>query len=192
MRNIIGKKVHIGTNAKIGYGVVIEDGVSIGEGVRIGNHVTIEAGCQLSDNVGIGHHSLIKRRTRIGDHTRIDCLVSIAGKVLIGRKVQIYQLSNIANGTTIEDHVFIGPGVIFANTRRISHGRSYPAKKRAPVIRWGSRIGSGSRILPEVEIGEECMIGMGSVVTKSTKPRWVYYGNPARAIKPVPEEELLK
>ncbi len=190
MKYVIGKNVIIGANVKIGHGAIIADDVILGDQVNIGNYTIIDDGCIIGNDTNIGDHTKIKRRTEIGSNTSIDCMVSIAGKVRIGNKVQIHQLCNIANGSLIENRVFIGPGVIFANTRRISYGRGYPAKREAPVVRWGVRIGSQSMILPEVELGTECLIGAGSVVTKSTKPKWIYYGNPAQAIKPVPENEL--
>ena len=105
--------------------------------------------------------------------------------------MKIFQFSNIAYQTRIEDRAYIGPGVILANTRRISHGRSFKPLMKAPVVKFGVRIGIGARILPEVVLGEQCLIGAGAVVTKDTDPFGIYIGNPARKVGIIPEEERL-
>ena len=55
----------------------------------------------------------------------------------------------------------------------------------AVTIGQGAWVCAQSLILPGVEIGADCLIGAGSVVTKSTESGWLYAGNPARRIKPI-------
>jgi acetyltransferase-like isoleucine patch superfamily enzyme len=117
----------------------------------------------------------------------------LRGGITVGRNVTIYAYSNIAHGTIIEDHVYIGPGVITTNTKRVWHRRpKMPMHPRKPVtIKYGARIGAGVIILPGVVIGEQSFIGAGSVVTKDTKPFHMYWGNPARDKGRIPDEEIL-
>lgn len=117
----------------------------------------------------------------------------LRGDVTVGMNVVIYQYANVGYGTVIEDHVYIGPGVIITNIKRIWHKRKHmPLPPRQPVtIRRGARIGAGAIILPGVIIGEQSFIGAGAVVTKSTTPFHVYVGNPARDIGRIPKEEEL-
>jgi len=78
-----------------------------------------------------------------------------------------------------------------ANTPRIVHGRNYPLEIKKYTIRRAVRIGINVSVLPGVEIGENAMIGVGSVITKDIPPRQLWLGNPARYFKDVPEDEIL-
>ena len=62
---------------------------------------------------------------------------------------------------------------------------------KGPTIRRGARVGGGAIVLPGIEIGEEAFVGAGAVVTKNVPPKTIVYGNPARPVRDVPEEELL-
>jgi acetyltransferase-like isoleucine patch superfamily enzyme len=63
---------------------------------------------------------------------------------------------------------------------------------KGPTIRRGARIGGGVVLCPGVEIGEEAFVGAGAVVVRDVPPRAVVVGNPARQIRDVPDEELLR
>jgi acetyltransferase-like isoleucine patch superfamily enzyme len=95
-------------------------------------------------------------------------------------------------GITIEDKVLIGPGVHFyTNNHEFSdtslpiYDQSYPTPtlKDSIVLRTGCWVGAGAIILPGVEVGENSVIGAGTVVTKSVPAKVVYAGNPGRVIK---------
>jgi acetyltransferase-like isoleucine patch superfamily enzyme len=62
---------------------------------------------------------------------------------------------------------------------------------KGPTIRRGARVGGGAILCPGVEIGEEAFVGAGAVVTRDVPPRTVVVGSPARAIRDVPDDELL-
>jgi UDP-2-acetamido-3-amino-2,3-dideoxy-glucuronate N-acetyltransferase len=62
---------------------------------------------------------------------------------------------------------------------------------KGPTIRRGARIGGGAILCPGIEVGEEAFVGAGAVVTKDVAPRAVVVGSPARAIRDVPDDELL-
>jgi len=136
----------------------------------------------------IGPNVIIPRSSKVRE------FVMIRGHSKIGQGVDIYQFANIARGTIIEDDVYFGARATTTNTRHIRHGRKHmkTGVMQDPVlIKRGARIATGALILPGVIIGEECLIGAGSVVTKSTKPYSIYYGNPARYIGPVSKDEWL-
>ncbi len=97
-------------------------------------------------------------------------------------------------GIIIEDNVLLGSGVhIYTNNHEFSNPnvpiieQGYPptTEKNIVVIRTGSWIGAGAIVLPGVEIGQNSIIGAGSVVTKSVPPRVVFAGNPAKIIKKI-------
>jgi len=159
---------------------------------RIEETAVIEDGVILGKDCYIGHFTFIRPRVIIGDHTEIRAHVVIAADATIGSYTNINQLTNICRDTIIEDYVFIGPGVIMTNTKKIAFRRDYDDISQAPYIEYGARIGGGVTICPNVRIGRNSLIGAGSVVTKDTEPGYLYIGNPARKIRRVQIGEMLK
>ncbi|MEK9780999.1 MAG: acyltransferase, partial [Gammaproteobacteria bacterium] len=88
----------------------------------------------------------------------------------------------IWDGLRIEDDVFIGPNVTFTNDK-FPRSKSKINNFKKTIIKKGSSIGGGSTILPGLIIGENAMIGAGSVVTKNVADNSLVYGNPAKHIK---------
>ncbi len=116
----------------------------------------------------------------IGEDCKIHAPVWIGRDVKIGNRVKIQAFCFIPDGITIEDDVFIGPGVKFANDK---YPPSYGKYWGKIIVHKGAVIGIGAIILPGIEIGEEAMIGAGSVLTKSVPAGEVWCGNPAKKIK---------
>src|SRR4030042_7062227 len=134
-------------------------GIEIGEGTRIFDQVNL-FGC------------------KVGKNSKIDAFVYIEEGVTIGDNCKIRPFVFIPSGVTIEDNVFIGPNVTFTND-------IYPKAQgdwvlTPTVVKKGASIGANSVILPGVTIGEDALIGAGSVVTKSVPSKTVVVGNPAR------------
>jgi UDP-2-acetamido-3-amino-2,3-dideoxy-glucuronate N-acetyltransferase len=129
----------------------------------------------------------------IGDHTKIGCFVEIQKNAKIGRYCKISSHTFICEGVTLEDHVFVGHNVTFINDRypRASNARG-ELKTEAdwvvqPIrVKRGASIGSGSVILCNVTIGENAIVGAGSVVVRDVPPDTIVAGNPARILRPVP------
>jgi len=126
----------------------------------------------------------------IGDETKIGTFVEIQKGVKVGRRVKISSHTFICEGVSIEDQVFIGHGVTFINDRypRAATGdgqlQTEADWKVVPiVVRRGASIGSGSTILCGVEIGEDAIVGAGSVVTTNVPARTIVAGNPARTLR---------
>ena len=159
---------------------------------RIENTAIIQMDVKIGAHCYIGHFTFIRPRVIIGDHTEIRAHVVVAADAKIGSYTNINQFTNICRDTIIEDYVFIGPGVIMTNTKKIAFRRDYDDISQAPWIRYGAMIGGGTTICPGVTIGENSSIGAGSVVTKSTEPGYLYFGNPAKKIRKLTPEEILK
>jgi acetyltransferase-like isoleucine patch superfamily enzyme len=130
----------------------------------------------------------------IGDETKIGTFVEIQKGVKVGRRVKISSHTFICEGVSIEDQVFIGHSVTFINDRypRAATGdgqlQTEADWKVVPiVVRRGASIGSGSTILCGVEIGEDAIVGAGSVVTTNVPARTIVAGNPARALRRIEE-----
>src|ERR1700686_3965360 len=109
----------------------------------------------------------------LGDDTKVGAFVEIQKQAFIGSRCKISSHSFICEGVTIEDDVFVGHGVRFIND---SYPRATTAEGNLPtevdwnvertVIRNGASIGSGATILPNLSVGENAIVGAGSVVTK--------------------------
>jgi len=123
----------------------------------------------------------------IGDNTKIGAFVEIQKNAVIGENCKISSHTFICEGVTIEDNVFIGHNVAFIND-------TYPRataqdgklqteadwKVEATLVKKGASIGSGSTILANITIGENALVGAGSVVTKNVPANTIVAGNPAR------------
>ena len=130
---------------------------------------------------------------RIGDGTRLGTFVEVQKGVTIGKKCKISSHTFICEGVDIEDHVFVGHGVMFTNTvlpRSVNETGELQSEADWQLVRTrieqGASIGSGSVILCGITIGRNALIGAGAVVTKNVPAGEVWVGNPARPLsKPV-------
>jgi len=126
----------------------------------------------------------------IGDNSKVGTFVEIQKNATIGRNVKISSHTFICEGVQIEDNVFIGHNVSFINDK-------YPRSANADgtlqteadwrvvktVVKQGASIGTSATILCGVTIGENAIVGAGSVVTKDVPANAVVAGNPARVIR---------
>lgn len=129
----------------------------------------------------------------IGDNTKIGAFVEIQKNAKIGKNCKISSHSFICEGVTIEDEVFIGHGVIFINdkyARATSKGKLKTEngwRVIPTLVKKGASIGSNATILCGITIGENAIVGAGSVVTKDVPKNTVVVGNPAKVIKRIDE-----
>jgi acetyltransferase-like isoleucine patch superfamily enzyme len=131
----------------------------------------------------------------IGDESRIGTFVEIQKGAKVGRRVKVSSHTFICEGVEIEDHVFVGHGVMFINDR---FPRAVNARGELQgdgdwtmvptIVRRGATIGSGATILCGIEIGENAIVGAGSVVTRNVPPATIVAGNPARVLRKIERE----
>jgi len=172
-------------------GLLIGDEVSIGEGALIGGHVVIHSGVRIGAGARVGDHAQIRDGAVIGAGSTVGSYVCVDPGVEVGRRVSIQTRSYITGGTTIEDDVFIGPGVTLTNDNTMNrHGPEFEFE--GPLLRRGCRVGGGSTLCPGVEIGEEAFVAAGAVVSADVPARTVVVGVPARVLRGVPEADLLQ
>lgn len=127
---------------------------------------------------------------RVGDNTKIGTFVEIQKNAAVGSNCKIQSHTFICEGVTIEDDVFIGHGVVFINDkypRAVAAGGVLQTEAdwtvSPTVVKRGASIGSGATILCNVTIGEQAIIGAGSVVTKDVPPGAIVAGNPATYLR---------
>ena len=126
---------------------------------------------------------------KIGDNTRIGCFVEIRKDVSIGKNCKIQAFAFIPEGVTIEDEVFIGPHVCFVNDKypratnkngTMKNAKDWKAERT--IVKKRAGIGANATILCGVTIGENSIVGAGSVVTKDVPKNSIAAGNPAKVI----------
>ena len=128
----------------------------------------------------------------IGDETKIGAFVEIQKNARIGKRCKVSSHSFICEGVAIEDNVFIGHGVTFTNDTfpratnvdgTLQTGTDWDV--RPTIVRKGASIGSGVTLLCNLSVGENAIVGAGSVVTKDVPPNTVVAGNPARVLRSI-------
>src|ERR1700712_3936456 len=147
--------------------------VSLGKGTKIFNFVNAY-GCSIDDNSKIG------------------AFVEIQKGAFIGKNCKISSHTFICEGVHIEDNVFVGHGVMFTNDlfpRATNADGSAQTEADWTMIetfvKKGASIGSNATILCGITIGENALIGAGSVVTKDVPANTIAAGNPAKIIKKI-------
>lgn len=135
----------------------------------------------------------------IGDESKIGTFVEIQSGSKIGKRVKVSSHTFICEGVTIEDEVFVGHSVTFINDKypratntdgSLKNGSDWELDQT--LVKRRASIGSGSTILGGVTIGEEAIIGAGSVVTRDVPAGAIVAGNPARFLRWVNTETTAR
>lgn len=141
----------------------------------------------IGNNTRVWQFSVILSGAVIGEDCNICAHTLIENDVCIGDRVTIKSGVFIWDGITIEDDVFIGPCVTFTNDKT-PRSKKYPKSFLRTKICKGASIGANSTILPGLILGEGCMVGAGSVVTKDVPPHATVFGNPAKILNKVDDK----
>jgi UDP-2-acetamido-3-amino-2,3-dideoxy-glucuronate N-acetyltransferase len=214
----IGEGVSFGANVVVhastivGDGCVIEDNVVLGKpprlaksssahgefaplrlqrGVTVCAGAIVLAGAMLGEGSLVGDQSFVRERSTLGAGTTVGRGSVVDNDVSLGERVRVQTNVYLTAFTTVEDDVFVGPGVVTTNDDTMArHARGEPL--RGATLRRACRIGGAAVLTPGIEIGEEAFVAAGAVVTHDVPPRVVVMGAPARVVRDVPDADLLE
>ena len=146
----------------------------------------IHESSEIDENVTIGegtkiwHFSHILSNSSIGKNCNIGQNVVIGPNVSLGNNCKVQNNVSLYDGLVLEDDVFCGPSCVFTN---VINPRAFIERKeeyKITLVKKGASIGANATIICGVTLGEYCIVGAGSVVTKDVEPHSVVIGNPAR------------
>jgi acetyltransferase-like isoleucine patch superfamily enzyme len=164
----------------------------VGDGTVISTGAVVFAGTELGARVIVGDNACVRERCRIGDDVVIGRGSLVENDTVVGAVTKIQAHAYITAYSTLEEHVFVAPCVVTTNDNFMGRTERRHQLIRGPTIRRGARVGGGAVLCPGIEIGEEAFVGAGAVVVRDVPPRVVVVGNPARVLRDVPDDELLR
>lgn len=158
-----------GDTTVISAGAVIRSGAILYADVRIGI------------NTVVGHHTLLRTGVHIGTDTQLGHHLTVERATQIGRDVRCSPGTHLTSSTLVADGVFLGAGIRTINDKTLTwRDPHHTTRLAAPRFDTGAKVGSGTTLLPGVTIGEQALVGAGSLVTHDIPPRSLAYGHPAR------------
>lgn len=218
-RNVqISPKARIGANVKIGDNAVIYDHAEIGDDSVICNdcvigepladyyrdpsyvnpptvigpralvrsHAIIYAGCKIGSDFSTGHRVTIRENTVIGEHCSVGTLSDIQGSATLGKYCRLHSNVHISQTCSLGDFVFMYPYTVMSND-------PCPPSHEVKGGHIGSytQVGVHAVILPGVRVGENCLVGANSVVSKKTADFSLVMGDPAKVVMDIREYIVL-
>jgi acetyltransferase-like isoleucine patch superfamily enzyme len=197
----LGRAVRIQDAAILGKALVLArhsqaalrevDPTEIGDEATIAAAAVVVAGASIGSGAFIGDQAHVRERAVVGSESGVGRGSAVDNDVVIGKRVRIQTGCYLTAFSTVEDDVFLGPGVFTFNDNAMGRHEKGIELKGA-TLRRACRIGGGALILPGIEVGEEAFVATGSVVTRDVPARTLVMGSPAKRVRDVGDEELIE
>lgn len=159
---------------------IVGTGVVLYRGAAIDGKVLMADLCTIRENVTIGRGTIVGRG------------VTVENFCSVGRYCKLESECYITAYSTLEDRVFVAPGVVTSNDNYVGRTAERFKHFKGVTVKKGGRIGAGTVLLPGIVVGEDGLVAAGSVVTRDVPPRTIVMGAPAKPWREVPVEQLLE
>ncbi|GEN36003.1 MULTISPECIES: N-acetyltransferase [Aneurinibacillus] len=166
--------------------------VVIGNGCTIGTSSIIYAGAVLENDVFVADLATIRERVTVGERTIVGRGVAIENDCTVGRKCKLETNCYITAYSNLGDHVFVAPCVVTSNDNYMARSKERFGKMKGVTVKDGGRIGANAITLPGITIEEDGTVAAGSIVTRDVKKEELVVGVPAKKLRDVPEDQLLR
>lgn len=166
--------------------------LTVGDLCIVGTGVVLYRGAAIDAKVLMADLATIRENVTIGRGTIVGRGVTVENFCAVGRYCKLESECYITAYSTLEDRVFIAPGVVTSNDNFVGRTQERFKHFKGVTVKKGGRVGAGTVTLPGVTIGEDALVAAGSTVTKDVEPRMIVMGKPARPLRPVPVEQLLE
>ncbi len=166
--------------------------LTIGELSIVGTGVIVYRGAVIDAKVLMADLCTVRENVTVGRGTIVGRGVTVENFCSVGRYCKLESECYICAYSTLEDRVFIAPGVVTSNDNFVGRTQERFKHFKGVTVKKGGRIGAGSVTLPGVTIHEDGLVAAGSTVTKDVPARTLVVGKPARVWRDVPVEQLLE
>lgn len=201
--SVIGSNVRVDDNTVIGklpmrsVNSIFKDDdklppCKISDGCLIGAGVIIYAGCTIGEKTLIADLATIRENVTIGSKTIIGRGAAVENFCKVGSSCKLETNVYLTAYSEVEDNVFIAPGVVTSNDNFAARSKERYKHFKGVTVKKGGRIGAQATILPGRIINEDGFVAAGSVVTRDVETAVIVAGNPAKVLRDVPEDQLLK
>jgi len=212
---VIGNNVVIYQGTQIGNNVIIQDNAVIGKqptrakasilpevkelppgiigsGVTVGTSAIVYANSEIGNDVFIADLATVRERVTVGEKTIIGRGVAIENDCSVGKSCKLETNCYITAYSELGDHVFIAPYVVTTNDNYMGRSKERLDKFKGVTVKNGGRIGANATVLPGKVIHEDGTVAAGSIVARDVVQESLVVGAPAKEIRKVPEEQLLR
>lgn len=165
---------------------------SVGSFCQIGANVVIYAQCEIGQRNLIADLATLRENVSVGELNIIGRNVSIENYVTIGSRNKFETNCYITAYSTIGDYCFVAPCVATSNDNYMARDPERFQHFKGVTMERGARIGVNATVLPGRTIGEDGCVAGGAVVSRDVPAQKVVLGSPAKPLRDVPEEQLLK
>jgi UDP-2-acetamido-3-amino-2,3-dideoxy-glucuronate N-acetyltransferase len=167
------------------------DPLVLGDAVTVCAGAVVYAGARVGARAILGDQAQVRERAVVGADSVVGRGATVDNDVVLGERVRVQTLVYLTAYSTVEDDVFVGPGVVTTNDdTMMRHARDQALL--GVTLRRACRVGGGAVLTPGLEVGEEAFVAAGAVVTRDVPARAVVMGVPARVVREVSDEDLVE